>query len=475
MWIWYILVLMLIFIAILVVRTFSYKPTDIPEMKKKHDIDEKRAVQSLSEMIQFKTVSYRDASKMDESIFKDFRTYVQQRYPLTFEKAQYSEHERGMLFKLKGASNQEPSVLMSHYDVVPVTEGWQDDPFSGRISEKSVYGRGTLDTKNSLCVIMEAVEYYLSQGKTFKNDLYLAFAGDEEISGPSAPAIVDHLIKEGVTPQFVLDEGGAIIANMFPGVSQKTAVIGIAEKGYLDLKLTARSRGGHASNPPKETPLTELATAIKKLNNHKAFKLKMTFPVQTMFNTLGPNSKSFMIKLLFANLWIFMPLVKMIAKKKGGEFLAMFKTTQAFTMTGGSDAMNVLPNEAWIGINYRLRPDETSKMIIHRVKKIINNPNIEVTVTTASEATSFSKIDDKYNVLSKSIKQTWGNVITTPYLMFATTDSRHYHPISEHVYKFSPMDVTKKDLAKIHGYDEDITIENVINGVNFYINLIEQL
>jgi carboxypeptidase PM20D1 len=295
------------------------------------------------------------------------------------------------------------------------------------------------------------------------------------VSGPSAPAIVEYLKSQGVKPAFVLDEGGAIVGNMFPGVKQKTAVIGIAEKGYLDLKLTARSRGGHASNPPKETPLTELATAITKLNNHKAFKLKMTFPVKTMFNTLGPNSKSFMIKLLFANLWIFMPLVKMIAKKNGGEFLAMFKTTQAFTMTGGSDAMNVLPNEAWIGINYRLRPDETSMMIVDRVKKIIKNPNIEVTITTASEATSFSKIDDKYNVLSKSIKQTWGNVITTPYLMFATTDSRHYHPISEHVYKFSPMDVSKKDLAKIHGYDEDITIENIINGVNFYINLVEQL
>ncbi len=462
-------------ILIIIIRTLTFKAKDFPEMRKKHEFDKVRAIESLSQMIQFKTVSNIDESKVDKKAFKAFRQYLRERYPKINEVATYSEHEAGVLFHIKGMSDEQPSVLMSHYDVVPVTEGWQEDPFSGRVDEQTIYGRGTLDTKNSLCVIMEAVEYALNQGKTFKNDLYLAFGGDEEISGPSAPAIRDHLHKQGIKPAFVLDEGGAIISKMFPGVKQKAAVIGISEKGYMDVSLTARSRGGHASSPPKETALTELAKAVRRLNNHRAFKMKLTAPVKALFKTLPPHSKSFGVKMLFANLWLFMPVVKMMAKKSGGEFASMFKTTQAFTVASGSDAYNVLPSEASLGVNYRLRPFESSDTVLKRIRKIIKNPNIEVKPLKISEATSVSLIDEQFGILAKAIKQTWPDVLTTPYLMVATTDSRHYHAISDHVYKFSPMDVSRDDLRKIHGFDEDITIDNVINGVNFYLNLIEQL
>jgi len=322
---------------------------------------------------------------------------------------------------------------------------------------------------------MESVEYALSKNKVFKNDLYLAFSGDEEIYGPSAPAIVKYFKEKGIKPYLVLDEGGAIVSNMFPGVKKKVAVVGIAEKGFMNVRLTATSKGGHASTPPKNTPLTDLSKAIIKLNNHPSFKLKLTPPVRALFDTIAPYSNSFGIRLLFANLWLFTPIVKLIAKLSGGEFLSMFKTTQAFTLATGSDAVNVLPSVATIGINYRLRPDETSEQVLSRVKRIIGNPHIEIEALAIFEASTMSLLDDAYKVIEKAIKLTWSDVIPSPYLMVATSDSRHYHEICEHVYKFSPMDVSKADLAKIHGIDEDITIENVINGTNFYLNLIDQL
>jgi len=179
--------------------------------------------------------------------------------------------------------------------------------------------------------------------------------------------------------------------------------------------------------------------------------------------------------MLFANLWLFMPLVKLIAKLSGGEFLAMFKTTQAFTLAEGSQAINILPSEATIGINYRLRPGETSDVVLKRIKKIINDDMINIEAIAISEATPTSVVDDAFDKVKKAINQTWPEVIVSPYLMIATTDSRHYHQISDHVYKFSPMDVSKADLAKIHGYDEDISIDNVVHGVQFYINLLDQL
>jgi len=279
----------------------------------------------------------------------------------------------------------------------------------------------------------------------------------------------------GVKPYMVLDEGGAIVSNMFPGVKKKVAVIGIAEKGFMNVKLTAVSQGGHASTPPKDTPITILSKAVLKLNNHRSFRLKLTEPVKALFDTIAPHSKSFGIKLLFANIWLFSPVIKLIAKLSGGEFLSMFKTTQAFTLATGSDAINVLPSNATIGINYRLRPGETSDEVVKKITRIIHNPNITIEVPFKSEATSTSLTGDAFKMITKAIKQTWTDVIPSPYLMVATSDSRHYHEICEHVYKFSPMDVSKTDLAKIHGFDEDISTLNIINGTNFYLNLIDQL
>ncbi len=470
----YLLLLIPIIVIIVLYRTFSFKAKDYPEMKKWHEINDQHAIESLSKMIQIPTVSHVDRSKENPETFIQFKAFIQSRYPHIVNVATYEEIERGLLFKIPGESSEEPIVLMSHYDVVPVQEGWKKDAFSGHISDTHVYGRGTLDTKSSLNAVMESVEYLLSKNKVFKHDVYLAFSGDEEIFGPSAPAIVETLQSRGIKPYMVLDEGGAIVSNMFPGVKEKVAVVGIAEKGFMNVKLTATSKGGHASTPPKQTPMTRLAKAVNKLNNHKSFKLKMTEPVKQLFNTLAPHSSSFGIKMLFANLWLFMPLVKLIAKLSGGEFLAMFKTTQAFTLAEGSQAINVLPSEATMGINYRLRPGETSEVVLKRIQKIIKDDMIKVEAVAISEATPVSLVDDAFDKVRKAILQTWPEVLVAPYLMVATTDSRHYHHISDHVYKFSPMDVSKADLAKIHGYDEDISIDNVIHGVQFYINLLEQ-
>ena len=469
------LIIPVVLIGIVIYRALSFKPSGLPEMKKRYEIDENRVVESLSKMLQHKTISVPDKDQKNDPEFKRFKSFLKERYIKIFEIGEATDFGVGLLIRIPGETKENPIVFMSHYDVVPINGVWDEDPFSGRINEKTVYGRGALDTKSSLNAVMESVEFALNQGKVFKHDLYLAFGGDEETYGKSAKAMVNYFKNEGIKPYMVLDEGGAIVSNMFPGVSKKTAVVGIAEKGFLNVTLVAKSKGGHASTPPKDTPITVLSKAVKKLNNHPSFKLKLTPPVKELFTHLAPHSSSFGIRLLFSNLWLFLPIVKLIAKLSGGEFLSLFKTTQAFTLASGSEAINVLPAEASFGINYRLRPGETSEIVIKRIKKIIKNPLIEVEAHDVSEATSISKVDDAYQVIEKAIKKTWENVIPSPYLMIATSDSRHYHEICEHVYKFSPMDVSKADLAKIHGINEDITIENVINGVNFYLNIIDQL
>ena len=469
------LVVLGLLILIVFVKTIQFKPVLYPEMKKKYSIDERRVIENLSEKIKIPTISNLDSKKIDHHAFTAFKEHLKTHYPLINEQSTYQEIGTGVMFHIKGLSNEEPTVLMAHFDVVPVDGKWTFEPFGGDVDESYVYGRGTLDTKNSLNAIMEAVEYSLAQGKIFKNDLYICFSGEEEIYGDTQKQMVEYFKANEINPYMVLDEGGAIVSNMFPGVSKKVAVVGIAEKGFMNLKLTAFSKGGHASTPPKDTALTVLSKAVLRLNRTKQFKLKLTEPVRTLFDTLAPYSKSFPIRMIFANLWLFTPVVKLIAKLSGGEILSMFKTTQAFTVSQASDAINVLPTSASVGINYRLRPHETSDQVVKKIKKIIKNDDIKIEVIKVSEATSTSVVDEVFGVVRQAIKKTWPEVIVTPYLMVATSDSRHYHEICDRVYKFSPMDVSKDDLKLIHGEDEKISIDNVIHGVYFYLSLIEKL
>ncbi len=462
-------------ILIVFVKTIQFKPVLYPEMKKKYSIDEKRVIENLSEKIKIPTISNLDSKKIDHHAFTAFKEHLKTHYPLINEQSTYQEIGTGVMFHIKGLSNEEPTVLMAHFDVVPVDGKWTFEPFGGDVDESYVYGRGTLDTKHSLNAVMEAVEYSLAQGKIFKNDLYICFSGEEEIYGDTQKQMVEYFKANEINPYMVLDEGGAIVSNMFPGVNKKVAVVGIAEKGFMNLKLTAFSKGGHASTPPKDTALTVLSKAVLRLNRTKQFKLKLTEPVRTLFDTLAPYSKSFPIRMIFANLWLFTPVVKLIAKLSGGEILSMFKTTQAFTVSQASDAINVLPTSASVGINYRLRPHETSDQVVKKIKKIIKNDDIKIEVIKVSEATSTSVVDEVFGVVRQAIKKTWPEVIVTPYLMVATSDSRHYHEICDRVYKFSPMDVSKDDLKLIHGEDEKISIDNVIHGVYFYLSLIEKL
>ncbi len=473
-WLYLIISVIAALVLFLILKTMIHKKVLKPKKVKSIEVDEDTIIKHFIEKIQLKTVSYLDKTKIDQQAFKDFKKHLQDAYPNIKTQATYQEIGTGVLFHIRGQKSDKPIILMAHFDVVPVSDNWSYEPFGGTIEGDYIYGRGTLDTKITVNAIMESIEYLLSKGKTFKQDVYIAFSGEEEIGGPTPKLMIDYFKAQGVKPYLVLDEGGAIVSNMFPGVKEKVAAIGIAEKGVMNIELSATSKGGHASKPPKETPVTLLATAVKKLNESKQFKMKMTSPVKALFDHVTPYSKNFFIRLIFANMWLFKPLISLIAKLSGGELKAMFKTTLAFTVSEGSKAYNVLPNNAKVGINIRLRPDESSDMIINRIKKIINNPDITVIPIQRSEPTPMSKMDEAYQLLEQTILNNWEHTIVSPYLMVATTDSRHYHAICDHVYKFAPMDVSKNDLGRMHSDDERMTKQNVINSVKFYIRLLDQ-
>ena len=378
---WIILVAVILFILVLVVRTWRFRPQEEKTVEmEKIPVDEEKIVNDMVSMIRCKTVSYKDESLTDWKEFEKFQRLLAERFPRIHEKTTLEKiGKTGLLYCLKGKSSEKPSVCMAHYDVVPIEEdGWIKPAFEGIVEDGVLWGRGTLDTKGTLLGILEAMEQLLGEGYVPENDLYLSFSGEEEINGKSCPDIVDYLEERNIRPAIVIDEGGAVVDHVFPGLSGECALIGIAEKGGVDLKFSMESEGGHASTPPVHTILGQLSQAVVDIETHP-FKRQLTKPVAEMFDTLGRHS-SFLYRMIFANLWCFEPLLDMICKKAGGELNAMMRTTVAVTRMEGSKAYNVLPPKASFGANMRLIGTDTMESAIPHLKTVMKNDKIKIEV-----------------------------------------------------------------------------------------------
>ena len=474
---WLIPIAIVAWLAIIVVRALAFQPKSEPEIAPVDaDVDGARAIESLRRMIRCKTVSYDEAERIDEAEFDRFRALLEERYPNVYSACAFERiGKSGLLYCLKGRCSEKPAVLMAHYDVVPVEEsGWEKPAFEGVIEEGVLWGRGTLDTKGTLNGVMEAAEHLLGKGFVPENDLYFAFAGDEEIAGPTQVEIVQTLRERGVTPAIVVDEGGAVVDNVFPGVEEPCALIGIAEKGMMNASMTVEGAGGHASAPPPHTGVGMLARAVCDIENHP-FPNKLTKPVAEMFDTLGRRS-TFVYRLIFANLWCFLPVLDAMCKKSGGELNAMMRTTCAFTQMEGSAANNVLPPRASVGMNLRIIGGETPERALEYMKKTAANDAIRFEIVHGMAPSKFSNTSGYgWEKLKAAVRQTWPGALVSPYLMVACSDSRHYCAISDHVYRFSAMALTKEERGYIHGHNERIPVEKIVRTVQFYVRLIGSL
>ena len=471
-----ILGIVILFLAVLVVRALMFTPKPQPAVDETPaEFDKDAAVTALQRLVQCKTISYNDHSLEDQAEFRKLIDLLPSLYPAVFSTCQVQElPDWGLLLCWEGKRHDAPSVMMAHFDVVPVVEQmWEKPPFAGILEDGVLWGRGTLDTKVTMNGALSAANALISQGFQPENDIYFAFSGGEEVNGLGAVNIVNYFKEKGITPALVVDEGGGVVENVFPGVKEPCAMIGIAEKGLMNVRYTVRSGGGHASAPLPKSPVTDLAKACRKVVDNP-FKMHLTKPVAEMFDTLGRHS-SFVYKLIFSNLWCFKPVLNMICVSSGGEMNALVRTTTAFTQMEGSTARNVIPAKASLVSNMRLNPADSVASATEYLKKTVADESVEIEVLESFEPSRISQTDcEAYNKVAFAVANTWRGCITTPYLMVQCSDSRHYGVISDKVYRFSAMDLTKEERGTIHGNNERIRVEALHRAVEFYIRLLRQ-
>lgn len=462
------IIVLLLLIALLRTVFMTGKTSDYRASEKEEE--SLRLAQKLSEMIKYDTTSY--ANVHDEERFRGFHKVLEKLFPLVHEKLEKTEIDGNLLYYWKGESSEKPILLMSHQDVVPAEGKWEHEPFSADIVDGKVWGRGAADTKSSLMAFFEAAEELLAEGYVPPTDVYLASSCTEEWAGDGAPKIVEELKRRGVELFLVCDEGGAIITDPIGGIHGNFAMIGVFEKGKADVKFTAKSTGGHASAPSKNTPVARLAAFVNEVEKHSPFKKKMLPEVSAMFSTLAPYAP-FGLRFVFGNLWLFGPLLKKLLPSMSAQAGAMLKTTVAFTTMSGSDAYNVIPQEASVGANMRFIPHQGEKESLEIIKGLAKKYGLETEVIHSNDYTPPVDIHgDAFRLVEDIVAKTFPGLASSPYVMTGATDAQFYQPICKSCIRFAPVIFGPEQMKGMHGLNENIEYNCLPGAVRFYKNLI---
>ena len=433
----------------------------------------KIAEEKLGAMVRIPTVSKHEHEDLTQ--FYLFHKELEKLFPLIHAKLEKTVLNGTLLYRWAGADpKKQPVLFMGHQDVVPASdEGWSVPAFSGAVKDGCLYGRGTLDCKGTMYVQLQAVEELLAEGFVPPCDVYLEYSINEETGGDGAAAAMRHLRDKGIRFAFVLDEGGAVIDEAVPGMDKPYAVIGVTEKGYMDVKITARGTGGHSSTPPRNTPAARLFAFANEIERKRPFKKKMIPEVKEMFRQMAP-AFCFPLRFLLGNLWLTKPLVMAAMPMVSPFGEALMATTCCFTMMKGSDAANVIPKEPYLIANLRTSVHQNCEESLAVLKKYGKKYDLEFEVLLSRDASPVSDIHSAaYGFVEKTVRAHFFDAGVAPYLIMGGTDCRHFHALSDTALRFCPMRMTNAQNASCHAVDENVTIAALAEGVRFFKRLLK--
>jgi carboxypeptidase PM20D1 len=442
-------------------------------------VDAAAAAERFAGALRIVTVFPEDPSARVDETFSSLHSYLARSFPNVHARLRRELVGRAaLLYTWQGTDiSLQPIVLCGHLDVVPVEPGtdtaWSHPPFGGQIADEYIWGRGALDDKLGVLAILEAIEMLVAHQFQPRRTVLLAFGADEEVGGAEGARQIATLLQaRHHTAEFVLDEGGIISDGNIPGVAAPVALVGIAEKGFASIEIVAQGEGGHAALPPRHTAVGVIARAIARLED-QPFAAGFRSPAEELFSYVGPEM-SFPMRLVFANRWLFGPLIERRLTRSPATD-AMLRTTTAATMFEGSPKDNVLPRRARAVINVRILPGDSVAAVLAHVRDVVDDPAVQVKVLDlVTEPSPLAPTDSPtWGLLQRTVREIFPDIVVAPYLTLGATDARHYAPLTRNIYRFVPVRLTPQDLARVHGTDERVSVANYAEAVRFYAQLVQ--
>lgn len=427
----------------------------------------------LGKLIRAETVSAFGEKNTEK--FEAFHELLFMMFPDLFSAAETENFDGSLLIRLKGKTDKKPVMLMSHHDVVEASGEWLHEPFSGEICDGKLWGRGTLDTKGSLWAILQALDELCAEGFVPDRDIYIESACTEETDGSGADIISKTLEKRGIDFFMTLDEGGMIMYDPIGGADGTFAMIGVGEKGCADLRFIARSQGGHASTPGKNTPLVRLGKFMAAADRSSIFDAEMSPVVQEMFRRFAPYTKE-PLKNMFENVGRIKGLLSKLLPLVSPTAGAMLKTTLAFTMAGGSDGTNVLPQEAFVVGNMRFSHHQGGRDSIEKITKLAARYDIETEILDPGFESPISDYNSEaFRLVERAVKEIFPDVVPAPYIMTGASDSRYFSRVCRNCIRFAPFTISEEQLESIHGINENVDVTALAPAVDFYKFIIREV
>ncbi len=439
-------------------------------------LDSDRLAERLAAAVRVRTVSEQERGSVDLAGLVRFRELLVELFPhLHRELRREIVAEHSLLYTWEGRGAGVPVLLAAHMDTVPAdAAAWQRDPFGGAIADGYIWGRGTLDDKGSLMAILEAVERLAQAGFRPAQRVYLAFGHDEENDGRGAAAIARLLGERGERLRLVLDEGGVITEGVVEDLQRPFALVGVAEKGYLSLRLSKQGTAGHSSMPPRSTAIGGLARALVAIEDNP-MPSRLEGPARAMLEVIAPELPLSQ-RLALSNLWLLAPAVESQLTASPATD-AMIRTTTAITVVRGGLKSNVLPTDAAAIVNFRILPGDSVAVVQEHVRTVLAGLAVDIeTLGTPTEPSPISSsTSTAYRTLRQCIEELFPESLVGPGLVVGMTDARAYAPIAEDVYRFLPLHLQAEDLARFHGTDERLAVEAYADMVRFYDRFLRAL
>lgn len=447
------------------------------------------AVERFRELLQIPTVSRDDVAERDDMAFGRWIPTLKRLYPKTFAHAELHRiDDFGILLRWPGQdASLDPVIAMAHQDVVP-TEGqsWQHDPFAAEIVDGEIWGRGTLDTKCIDCALFEAMEYLIGQGYVPPRDVWFFSSDGEEINALTSKHAVSWLKEHGIKPYMVLDEGGALATDAGMGVSVPVAMVGVSEKGHVDLLVKAYAEGGHASTPGRNDAGALLARIVSRIVDTPPEPHLIPVVGRTLSELGAWAGEPY--RAIFANLWATKPAVEKFMSTDP-EMAAMLRTTYAVTQLEGATAHNVLPAVAEANLNVRVAPFETISDALVRARALAREeceasgvPATRAQVIIREECpygepASISPFehDRAFDYIHRCVAGVYPEAGFAPYVQNSSTDSLQFCAICKRVYRFGGFIYSKQARSLIHAANERIGVDVFRRGIGFYVAFLGHL